>query len=465
MIIAIISGVVWGTIWGVATNKVLENKGYDDNWFWWGFFFSFIPLIIACTKPQKYNHLSQNISNVNTNNVEAEKTTPSYNRVIQNKSKNIPEKVDVNSVVNIREYEIIRGDDEAVFLNVRMKNIGNQSIKALKMHISGSNAFMEKISFGDKGYFEVLIQDLHFSVGAEITHKFELSSNQKDIRHFEFWVSQVCYSNDEIIKCEEPLYIKTCQEVVDLKYLSYIQSVRKDASYYMIKYPKGWQCICGNVNIGEKCSNCDLMFQNAEKFGKDLIEKNYSEYKRLKDEEEYRRKKDEQERKEREAEEKRKIAKIEEAERIKQAKIKRVRYIILALVGLILVIVLGYNKIYLPIKKDAFYKNSEEYIKGMEWYEEGVYLQALNNFEKIEYTGEEYLESCYQYGLHCKEMGDDCKEVYYGSVLTSYEKSSNAVKRAHYERAVVYFEKVMKYDYKDSAELYKEMEEWISLLK
>lgn len=48
----ILLSVVWGIIWGVAVKKVIENKGYYDNWFWWGFFFGFIALIVALTKPE-----------------------------------------------------------------------------------------------------------------------------------------------------------------------------------------------------------------------------------------------------------------------------------------------------------------------------------------------------------------------------------------------------------------------------
>ncbi len=45
--------IIWGIIWGFATHKVIENKGYYENWFWWGFFFGFIAFIVACTKPDK----------------------------------------------------------------------------------------------------------------------------------------------------------------------------------------------------------------------------------------------------------------------------------------------------------------------------------------------------------------------------------------------------------------------------
>lgn len=49
---AIIGFIIWGVVWGYATKAVINNKGYDDNWFWWGFFFGFIALIVAATKPE-----------------------------------------------------------------------------------------------------------------------------------------------------------------------------------------------------------------------------------------------------------------------------------------------------------------------------------------------------------------------------------------------------------------------------
>jgi hypothetical protein len=49
-ILYIIIFVVSGVFWGWATNRILENKGYGANWFWWGFFFGIIPYVIATTK-------------------------------------------------------------------------------------------------------------------------------------------------------------------------------------------------------------------------------------------------------------------------------------------------------------------------------------------------------------------------------------------------------------------------------
>lgn len=52
-VIAFIAAVlIQGVIFGVATDKVIENRGYEENWFWWGFFFGFIALIVALSKPE-----------------------------------------------------------------------------------------------------------------------------------------------------------------------------------------------------------------------------------------------------------------------------------------------------------------------------------------------------------------------------------------------------------------------------
>lgn len=41
---------IQAAIWGWAVNKIVENKGYDENWFWWGFFFGIFALLVALTK-------------------------------------------------------------------------------------------------------------------------------------------------------------------------------------------------------------------------------------------------------------------------------------------------------------------------------------------------------------------------------------------------------------------------------
>ncbi|SES41854.1 hypothetical protein SAMN04487884_14614 [Butyrivibrio fibrisolvens] len=37
-------------IYGYATKEIIKGKGYAENWFWWGFFFGLIALVVALCK-------------------------------------------------------------------------------------------------------------------------------------------------------------------------------------------------------------------------------------------------------------------------------------------------------------------------------------------------------------------------------------------------------------------------------
>ena len=52
MLVAIIVMIIQGLIFGFATQAIIENKGYYENWFWWGFFFGLIALLVALAKPE-----------------------------------------------------------------------------------------------------------------------------------------------------------------------------------------------------------------------------------------------------------------------------------------------------------------------------------------------------------------------------------------------------------------------------
>lgn len=53
MLITLISWIIAGSIFGFATNAIIRNKGYQENWFWWGFFFGIIAMLVALSKPEK----------------------------------------------------------------------------------------------------------------------------------------------------------------------------------------------------------------------------------------------------------------------------------------------------------------------------------------------------------------------------------------------------------------------------
>ena len=48
---SLIGFIINGVVWGIITQLIISHKNYDENWFWWGFFFGFIAVIVAAVKP------------------------------------------------------------------------------------------------------------------------------------------------------------------------------------------------------------------------------------------------------------------------------------------------------------------------------------------------------------------------------------------------------------------------------
>lgn len=69
---SLLLSLIWAVVWGLVTDKIIKNKGYENNWFWWGFFFGWIAFVLALTKPdintqQNNSHQYDNSYQNNTN--------------------------------------------------------------------------------------------------------------------------------------------------------------------------------------------------------------------------------------------------------------------------------------------------------------------------------------------------------------------------------------------------------------
>lgn len=53
-------------LWGLAAYCINRGKGYDTNWFWWGFLFGIIPAIIVSVRPGVF-YVEQSTPSSNTN--------------------------------------------------------------------------------------------------------------------------------------------------------------------------------------------------------------------------------------------------------------------------------------------------------------------------------------------------------------------------------------------------------------
>ena len=78
--IIIVINTFLGIVWGYATKTIVNNKGYSDNWFWWGFFFGIIALLVALTKPD----INQNVRSSGYSSIKYDTwTCPACSRVNQ----------------------------------------------------------------------------------------------------------------------------------------------------------------------------------------------------------------------------------------------------------------------------------------------------------------------------------------------------------------------------------------------
>ena len=176
----LIGTIIGGILWGIVVNKVIENKGYKGNWFWWGFFFSFFALIIALTKP--------NIKS--TTSIIEEKNT----KILS--GENMIGKVDVYSPVHIVSWSIKKDDNCDARLFVDFLNVSEKAVSAVMLSAIGLNSFGDKIFVDNVDSFDIIEQDLTIKPGEYGSTHTVLSNS--DIRKVELKVKKVCFADGTI---------------------------------------------------------------------------------------------------------------------------------------------------------------------------------------------------------------------------------------------------------------------------
>ena len=61
-VIALLLIILQGLFWGFITQMIIDNKGRNENWFWWGFFFGLIAVLVALSK----SHVVHNYDSYNS---------------------------------------------------------------------------------------------------------------------------------------------------------------------------------------------------------------------------------------------------------------------------------------------------------------------------------------------------------------------------------------------------------------
>ena len=260
----LVGTIIGGIIWGVVVNKVIENKGYEENWFWWGFFFGIFALIIALTK-----------QSVNTTKVVIESSAPVKENMELLSSCILNDQVNVSSPVHIASWEI-KKDDEKLVLFVDFINVYQKAISAVMFSATGFNSFGDRVQMNDADFFDVIGQDL--SIKPNECGKVYATLQYDAIRKVEVKVKKVCFADGTIVDDIQEDWISTNQSELKPIHIDCAKRENIQSKYYAIIKERYWQCVCGFVNTQNTCALCGMQKNNALKFTPESIEDVYNAY-------------------------------------------------------------------------------------------------------------------------------------------------------------------------------------------
>lgn len=399
--------IIQGVIFGVVTNIIIKNKGYEENWFWWGFFFSFFAVIVAATKPEN-RATKENPSNPGTSPV-----TPKPLVTEDLNVNDMLNKVDIKSPVQIVSWKIQQENDDFMLL-IDFMNVSENIVTAVMFTVVGYNSFSDKVLVDGKDEFEVLGQDYSIHQGMKGTVKHKLPS--ADIRKVNLQIKKVCFSDSMIYNHKESEFIPTQQHPIDDKYSECLTRANLRGKYYAVMRPEYWQCVCGFVNTGNSCVMCHMAKDQATKYTEESIETSYQAF--VKEQAEQHQK-------------------DEEAERTKQehkdllACNRKKRILIIAGV----VVMMGVSSLVCKSASNTLIPRYK-YLKATGYMKAKDYPKAISALENIDYKDSKRLldEAHYQTGIQEYQKGNyrDAKNEFrlsysYKDSQTLFIQSSNWV--------------------------------------
>lgn len=237
---------------------IASGKGRSFGvWYVYGLFLWLIAFIHALCIKEEYDEEIVNVS--------------------QNREDNGIQQYSINIPLIIKNYSIMKVNNEKLKLSILFFNIGDIPIEAVKINAYGYNSFGEPINISGKNFFEILIQDMDLNSGE--SKNITLSENIPDssIRKLELKITQVLLKEgmpmiaqhlnfgidrQRIVKEEEKAILYHAN--VFFRYLKSIYYPKQNAQY--------WLCACGYINPdGENtCSYCHTEREKVFSAQKDI---------------------------------------------------------------------------------------------------------------------------------------------------------------------------------------------------
>jgi hypothetical protein len=263
----LVVAIIWAIIWGVVVNQVIKNKGYEENWFLWGFFFSIFALIVALTKPDR--NIMKAVVEPTLQAEKSKKKEVLVNGIFA-------DKVDICSPLHIVSWDIQKENDTALVLYIKFCNVSESTVSAVLFSVFGFNSFGDKVSVDGEDAFDVIGQDLSVKPGQFGNVQMMLPDAR--IRKIDVRVKKVCFSDGTIEESSASKWIDTNQRPLSPEHSDYVKKENPEGKFHAIIESDYWQCVCGFVNTGDICRSCQMEKKAASEFTEANMENTYRKF-------------------------------------------------------------------------------------------------------------------------------------------------------------------------------------------
>lgn len=253
---------VYGIIFGVVTNIVIKNKGYEENWFWWGCLFGVFALIVACTKPSKVAvpmvEQAPAVATYIPQNISAEKCDTLFSIPERQYSKGSPVIIKAGKLLKER-------DTGKIFANFDFQIVTSKKLKGVFISVLEYDVAGDFLGKTDTQYL-----DLDRIAGAIFGSDKTIALSNHFTRKIEVQCTKVIFDDDTRWDAEGDWYqlpasASLSQNLVFELENQYRQEVNDKALFCPLELEELWICSCGfaNNHSNSNCLHCRASKENV----------------------------------------------------------------------------------------------------------------------------------------------------------------------------------------------------------
>jgi len=251
----IFASILISLIIGVLPAYIASNKGKNFfTWYIYGVLLFFFAMIHAIALPEETGDLRTTAQDIKEGRVPL-KFIPAP--LIYKD----PLLVVLKSPADLISYEIkVLQDSSATYASIKLLNISDKTISAVKLRLYCYDAFNEPAGKGSSNIIEISIQDLkarprNFFADDGLI----VLPGLEDTRKIKVAIIGVLFADGNKWSYNKIDLIEVITEVAEGYNLESLKRLAgKDAICYAKEEKSYWQCICGRVNVlgAEECSRC-----------------------------------------------------------------------------------------------------------------------------------------------------------------------------------------------------------------